>query len=212
MSNELQSIEEKVIYKKLLQYCHKREDEEQQIYRSWIAEHIDDPKAEMQYVCRQLNSLKQKKDNFAYRVLPMDVHGIKKVVLYLKKAMRKCMKWYIEPICFQQTDFNGSATAAIGTTINVVADLERRIRTMEEQRFAQMVIRLEEAGSDLDEQSVFVKSVQPSVILVREDSEKLQMIHTLLEKCGYVNTGRTKDRTVWLRESLIAEDSNEHSI
>lgn len=58
---------------------------------------------------------------FAIRAyLPISSHRkvIGKVIIFAKKAVRKCLKWYIEPIVEQQNEFNASATASINAVYN----------------------------------------------------------------------------------------------
>lgn len=53
-------------------------------------------------------------ENRAYRHIYSCRKIVGKAIVFCKKVIRKCLKWYIEPICNQQTDFNGAATIAVG--------------------------------------------------------------------------------------------------
>ena len=58
---------------------------------------------------------------FAIRAhLPITSHRkvIGKMLIFWKKVVRKCLKWYIEPIVEQQNEFNASATASINAIYN----------------------------------------------------------------------------------------------
>jgi len=43
-----------------------------------------------------------------------------------KRVVRKFLKWYIEPICFQQTEFNNAVTPSIGRLTEIVRELLNR--------------------------------------------------------------------------------------
>lgn len=52
--------------------------------------------------------------------LPVTSHRkwISGFIIKTKKAIRKCLKWYIDPIAEQQNEFNGSVTASINAIYN----------------------------------------------------------------------------------------------
>lgn len=62
---------------------------------------------------RNLATLNNTRDNPAYRPLYSNKKVIGPVIVFFKKVVRKLMKWYIEPPCFQQTEFNGAVVPAI---------------------------------------------------------------------------------------------------
>lgn len=62
------------------------------------------------------------RSNFAYR----ELHSKRRLgplIIFMKRCIRKCLKWYIDPICFQQTEFNNAVTPAIGRLTQSVTQL-----------------------------------------------------------------------------------------
>ena len=62
-----------------------------------------------------ISFMKDNAENRAYRVLHSNRPIIGKPIVFFKKVLRKFLKWYIDPICNQQTDFNKSSLSAIET-------------------------------------------------------------------------------------------------
>lgn len=50
-------------------------------------------------------------ENYAFRHIYSCRKMIGGLIVFCKRAIRKLLKWYIEPICFQQTDFNKAVTS-----------------------------------------------------------------------------------------------------
>lgn len=65
------------------------------------------------------------KENYAFRPICSFRKLIGGLIIFFKRVVRKCLKWYIEPICFQQTDFNEA-------TVSAVKQLRTASRHMEE--------------------------------------------------------------------------------
>ncbi|MEG2174876.1 MAG: FkbM family methyltransferase, partial [Oscillospiraceae bacterium] len=51
--------------------------------------------------------------NYAFRRIYSCRPVIGNVIVFFKRVVRKCLKWYLEPVCFQQTDFNNATTWAV---------------------------------------------------------------------------------------------------
>lgn len=58
------------------------------------------------------------------------IHG-KKIKVFLKKAVRKIVRFYVEPIVDEQNDFNASAEATITSLRNTQKKLIKRIEKLE---------------------------------------------------------------------------------
>lgn len=58
--------------------------------------------------------MKRTKDNYAWRLLKSDRPVLKHLIIFLKKVIRRCLKWYIEPVCNQQTEFNNAIMNYLG--------------------------------------------------------------------------------------------------
>lgn len=83
---------------------------------SAVPENPDDAISEMRSYC-YIHSYRQ-------------IHG-KKIKVFLKKAVRKIIKFYTEPIVDEQNDFNASAEAAVTSLRNTQKKLIKRIEKLE---------------------------------------------------------------------------------
>ena len=97
------SVEEEVIYKLLTEAneggnvdINKSLSDKENLYMQEIIDHI--------------SSMGKNRENYAYR----NLSGKNRIKNLVKKILRKMLKWYIEPICFQQTDFNSAVMSSIG--------------------------------------------------------------------------------------------------
>lgn len=82
------------------------------------------------------------KNNSKYAVrshMPITSHRkvIGKVLIFSKKIVRKCLKWYIDPVVEQQNEFNASVTASINAVYNndivtnqFMQDIEAQLQDM----------------------------------------------------------------------------------
>jgi len=116
---EFHTIEEKVIYSKLIETdCpQKKSSHEQHIALdlSGCAAQTDAGQVSKTILNleNQIRILQETSENFAFRPLYSDWKLIGKPIVLAKKVIRKLLKWYIEPICEQQTVFNNAVTASI---------------------------------------------------------------------------------------------------
>ena len=129
-------IEKKVIFEKLMKYG-KNTGELENVT-------IDTSFLYGQYyeeMTRNLNVMNRTRENVAFRRLASNRPIIGRGIIFVKKVIRKCLKWYIEPICFQQTEFNNSVTSVSGRLIEVIGNQEERIKKLEEvnQQIAEIV-------------------------------------------------------------------------
>jgi len=71
------------------------------------------------------------RENLAFRQLYSCRKYIGKFIVFFKRVVRKCLKWYIEPICFQQTEFNNAAFSAFICLTELQKAQMDRIETLE---------------------------------------------------------------------------------
>lgn len=83
---------------------------------------------------------KKLEKNEAFRQLPPEANIIKKLKKFIKRAQRKSLKWYIEPICEQQSKYNELVREGLDilfdvTTIlnNKIEDIEQRLISLEKR-------------------------------------------------------------------------------
>lgn len=70
----------------------------------------------------------------------LQVNGIK---VFFKKVLRKLMKFYVEPVVFEQNDFNANAVTVIKSlTENKSADMSSKVEAME-LAHKELMIRLD---------------------------------------------------------------------
>lgn len=74
-------------------------------------------------VLKSLSSAERIKDNFAFRPLFSHRKIIGKMIVFVKRIIRKMLKWYVEPICFQQSDYNNHIVKALYDSIEIMKDL-----------------------------------------------------------------------------------------
>ena len=126
---EFRNIEEELIFHKLmanrLQQENGFDEQNSAISLAGCAEIMDAEKMSKSiYELGDLIiTLKETSENYAFRPLFSDVKFFGKGIIFAKKAIRKLLKWYIEPICFQQTAFNNAVTHSIEQITKIQAEL-----------------------------------------------------------------------------------------
>ena len=93
-----------------------------------IEQGVDSQQIEQHFVelDRYLRKMDTNRENYAFRHIYSCRAIIGKFIVFGKRVVRKCLKWYIEPICNQQTEFNNAVTPAIGRLCQLQrASLER---------------------------------------------------------------------------------------
>ena len=81
----------------------------------------------------QLAVLQRTAENRAFRALRSRPGLPGKVIIFVKRAIRKCLKWYLEPVCDQQTEFNHAAAAAVEVLLARQRELEARLGALEQK-------------------------------------------------------------------------------
>ena len=113
----MKSLEENIIYGKLtgdipINYGAQAEE----AYASQNTFVSSEQKIESYYkeLDQHIRNMDQTRENNAYRQLYSCRPVIGKLIVFAKRVVRKCLKWYLEPVCIQQTEFNNAVTPAIG--------------------------------------------------------------------------------------------------
>lgn len=126
---EFRNIEEEIIFKKLMANRLQQDGASDRPQREIDLSDCEDV-MDVDRVVRCISdlgdlivSLKETSENYAYRPLFSDVKVIGKGIIFVKKVIRKLLKWYIEPICFQQTVFNNAVTHSIEQISKLQAEL-----------------------------------------------------------------------------------------
>lgn len=123
---EFRNIEEKVIKSKILDENERTKDS---LAEYWSlnggmdsSSTLDIKKAAkaVSELSTQIQVLKETSENYAFRPLFSNRGFLGASTIFFKRVIRKLLKWYIEPICFQQTVFN----LAVTNSIERIAELQ----------------------------------------------------------------------------------------
>ena len=87
-----------------------------------------------------LRTMDKSRENVAFRNLASNRPVVGRWVVFAKRVIRKCLKWYIEPICFQQTEFNNAATAISGRLVEITGNQNSKIKSLEEKNAQQIFL------------------------------------------------------------------------
>lgn len=112
------SLEHEVVFSKLKESLEIRSE----TYKPLDMD-IADKNGYLTEISKHINVMSNKRENHAYRILTSHRKVIGPVIVFGKKIARKFLKWYIEPITIQQTDFNNAVTPAIGRITELVSDV-----------------------------------------------------------------------------------------
>ena len=123
---------------------------------------------------RYLKQMDINRENYAFRHIYSCRAVIGKAIVFAKRVVRKCLKWYIEPICNQQTEFNNAVTPAIGRltqlqrgALDSLCKMEEEVsasKTMGENNAAQIlkqqqkIAELEDINSQLQQSNQVIQS------------------------------------------------------
>ena len=123
------NIEEEVILRKLSSYEIKQKDERKEslinfdLYGQDTIMDINRVSKNISDLTQLIDILKETSENYAFRPLISEQKLIGPVIIFFKRTVRKLLKWYIEPICFQQTVFNNAVTRSIKKIAEIQKEL-----------------------------------------------------------------------------------------
>lgn len=208
------TLEEKIIYDKLTgrlpirragaEFAKEAETESVAALGGAISDQmvsIDEKTAQyVAEICQRLATMESTRENMAFRPIYSCRRFIGWLIVFFKRIARKCLKWYLEPVCFQQTDFNNAVTPAIGRLTELQqfsierirrlegalaeeeAELERRENEMQESVISQIHLLKRPLESELAALSEnfsalmasFKETQQRYTQVLREQEEKIQ--------------------------------------
>ncbi|MBE7681560.1 FkbM family methyltransferase [Paenibacillus sp. P13VS] len=117
---KFKSIEHEVIFKKLLE---KKGEDNLSSLKSNLYDFEQTEQKHMSELHIHINQMLKTRENPAYRHLFSTRKFIGPVIVFGKKVVRKFLKWYIEPISLQQTEFNNATTSSIGKLTELSTEL-----------------------------------------------------------------------------------------
>jgi len=91
------------------------------------------PQANFTRIAGYIESMKNTADNPAAKPILSNRRILGRTIIFFKRAIRKCLKWYIQPICDQQTEFNRTVLPAIGNINEIDALLYEKVNSLEQR-------------------------------------------------------------------------------
>jgi len=176
--SEFRNVEHKVIFEKLADApLYNR------INGAGYEQRDDDPVGRyLREVAERVQTLVAQQHNPYYRVIVSHRKGIGKLIVFVKRVIRRLLKWLIEPICAQQTAFNSEVTPSIGRLVEVQVDtrvhigkLHDRIGVLEAQQSARLA-ELEQQvakAAELEQQVAKVAELEQQVAKVAELEQQM---------------------------------------
>lgn len=130
------NIEEKVIFEKLTQNKNIAASENITINNygnqnvSVNAEKISNYVSE---VSGYIKIMENNRQNYAYKPILAYKKYIGRMIVLGKKVVRRMLKFYVEPIAFQQTEFNNAVTPSIGRLAEIQIELLQGIVSLQKE-------------------------------------------------------------------------------
>lgn len=175
---DFESVEEKVIYNKL-----KVEDKKYQSIKVKTNEEINSNEIDAHFneIHNQIMVLNKTRENFAFRTILSHRKIMGRCIVFFKRAIRKLLKWYIEPICFQQTAFNNAITSIVGRMTELLQSYKKNKEEIE-----QLKNQVKELMRKIDDEKNYLKNMQNDWINCIENINLVEKKY--LESMKYIKT------------------------
>ena len=149
-----------------------------------IEQGVDSQQIEQHFVelDRYLRKMDTNRENYAFRHIYSCRAIIGKFIVFGKRVVRKCLKWYIEPICNQQTEFNNAVTPAIGRLCQLQRASLERIQYQTEKLKSVENIEIQHTTYITQLQQEQSGMTQQLDVLQQEQSGMTQQLDTLQQK------------------------------
>lgn len=149
-------------------------------------------------ISRYLKIMEQTRENHAHRTIFSHRRILGPCIVFGKKVVRKFLKWYLDPVAMQQTEFNSAATPAIGRLTEWVAHLEKNTleRVQLDKKALERVENLEKNSVEVQQQ--FQQQLQQLQEMQKLFAEKVyelekrfeeNEVDSLFEKRTYSQSG-----------------------
>ena len=216
---EFNSIEHKVIYEKLMMYRQNDpvsiSEENQKNSGLSKEENQSEIHKNSQEIIKNINTMENKRINSAHRHIMSHRRFIGSIIVFLKKTVRKLLKWYINPICEQQTEFNNAVVPSIGkllenqSQISSLIYLEfHKIKNLESknQEYIDKINNIEIMNSKYVEKIYELEEVYKIV------SEKLNKFQLKFDKLDSLDLDVFKDKEFDITDKRTTSQAGEDSI
>ena len=131
------SIEEKVIYEKLVMgLSYSQEAEKSNLdFNTDISGVFNNNNLNsyIEEISQNIMAMESTRENIAHRNIYSHRKFIGKFIVFGKKVTRKLLKWYIDPVCYQQTRFNNAVVPSIGRLTEIQAEILRLLSACQER-------------------------------------------------------------------------------
>lgn len=148
---------------------------------------IKNAESDLEKIAPDIKTMDSTKENYAFRPLSSSHKIIGKPIIFIKRSLRKLLKWYIEPICFQQTAFNTAATNAFNDISDTskgllagqkkiatrVSALDSRVDDLQTEFAAKLSsdeATLESVHGDIEELKGIIDTLRQAIITANDDS------------------------------------------
>lgn len=126
-------------------------------------------------LCRHIQTMENTRQNYAFRHIYSCRKIIGKAIVFCKRVVRKLLKWYIEPICVQQTEFNNSVTPAIGRLTELTRELFYR-NEQQQRNNAEMNQRIDELEKQQHDEQAALANSMTEVVRKIDQMEKERLL------------------------------------
>ena len=109
-----------------------------------------------------LASLRAQSQIFAHRTIVTNIRFLPGIVIFIKKAIRKCLKWYIDPVCVQQSGVNEALVRYNAKTLSVFETQRKQIEDLQTE--------LEIAKDQITKLTVSVQDISREILVNSEES------------------------------------------
>ncbi len=133
-----------------------------------------------------ISAMDATKNNYAFRHIYSCRKVIGRAIVFCKRVLRKLLKWYVEPICFQQTEFNNAATTAINI-LKGSTDLCLQESTDYYNEGKQKLLLLSQNVEGLDNKIKELGTIYNEAQELKQEIEKLNLIVEELQKTVTIN-------------------------
>lgn len=221
MSLKFDSVEHEVIYNKLLGFI-KNEDisHEHDLTKNEVKQKY------LEEIHSHINVMLKSRENYAHRHLFSHRKIMGRFIVFIKKIIRKLLKWYIDPIAIQQTEFNNAVTPVLGRTAEILIELISQNNEFEQQMITlinnnnSLEHKLASLSHDLElqrkhngeleeEQNNNVKQIETLLEMNRIYSEQVELANEKINKIDEIGLFNNVETSFFIKStySQAGEDS-----
>lgn len=161
------------------------------------------------------NEMDCTKTNWSYRILPQGKNIIEKGKIFIKKVTRRFLRWYIDPICVQQTSFNSSVTRLAGAQLEILHYYQNQMVQLANDLNESRAKQMEMAKVIESMENKYDKKIEDMVMRLEESNrttnsydEKIENMIMQLEKSNQMRKIEDENRIASLTKESIWKFNN----